>query len=125
MMAIYNIRKIMNSSAFKTIVVRLTSDNIQEFCIDNEIFDDPMLEAATRAVELTSKTHKHSLIRAVMECWEKKTPNDPIVYNSYWLLVNAAKYDKAELLREKFKAQYDRDLKKEPLHGTPKRKPNP
>lgn len=113
-----NVRKIMKSSAIKTIVVRLTADNVQEFNIDGDIFDDPMLEAATRAVEITSKTQKHSLIRAIMECWEKKTPNDLIVYNSYWLLINAAKYDKAELLREKFKAQFDRDLKKEPLHGT-------
>lgn len=112
----------MKSSAIKTIVVRLTADNVQEFNIDGDIFDDPMLEAATRAVELNSKIKKHSLIRAIMECWEKKTPSELIVYNSYWLLVNAAKYDKAELLREKFQAQYDRDLKKEPINGRSTRK---
>ncbi len=116
-------QKNMKSSAIRTIVVRLTADNVQEFDIDSEVFDDPMLEAATRAVEEISKTKKNSLIRAIMECWEKKTPNDPIVYNSYWLLVNAACYDRAELLREKFKVQYDRDLKKEPLHETSRRKP--
>lgn len=108
--------KIMKSSAIKTIVVRLTADNVQEFEVDTEIFTDPYLEAATRAVEKT-RTQKHGIIKAVTECWDKKTPKKPHLYNSYWLLVNASCYTKAELLREKFKAQTDCDLKKEPLHG--------
>lgn len=115
-MEIYNMARTMKSSAIKTIVVRLTADNVQEFDINTEIFDDPYLEAATRAVEKTRK-QKHGIIKAVTECWDKKTPKRPHLYNSYWLLVNASCYSKAELLREKFKAQTDCDLKKEPLHG--------
>lgn len=114
-MEIYNMARTMKSSAIKTIVVRLTADNVQEFDINTEIFTDPFLEAGTRAVE-TMKL-KHSLIRAVTEIWDKKAPAKAEIYNSYWLLVNAACYNKAELLREKFKAQTDCDLKKEPLHG--------
>jgi len=106
----------MNSSAIKTIVVRLTADNVQEFDVDTEIFDDPLLEAATRAVERTRK-HKYGIIRAVTECWDKKTPKKSELYNSYWILVNASCYTKAEQLREKFKMQTKCDLAKEPLHG--------
>ena len=110
-------RKIMKSSAIKTVVVRLTAENVQEFDIDTEIFDDPFMEAATRAVEKT-KTHKHGIIRPIAECWDKKDPKkSAAMYNSYWVLVNAACYSKAELLREKFKMQTDCDLAKEPVHG--------
>ena len=109
--------KIMKVSATKTIVVvKLTADNVQEYEIDNSIFDDPYMEAATRAIEKT-KSKRHGIIRPVTECWNKKTPKKLVMYNSYWILVNAACYNKAELLREKFKAQYDYDLAKEPIHG--------
>lgn len=108
----------MKSSAIKTIVVRLTADNVQEFEVDCNIFDDPYLEAATRAVEKT-KNKKHGIVKTITECWNKKTPKTTHFYNSYWILVNAGCYVKAELLREKFKAQTDCDLKKEPIHGTP------
>ena len=100
----------------KTIVVQMTAENVQEFDIDTGVFDDPFMEAATRAVEKT-KTQKHSIIRAVTSCWEKTNPKKSAMYNSYWILVNASCYNKAEQLREKFKAQYDCDLAKEPPRG--------
>jgi hypothetical protein len=106
----------MKSSASKTVVVRLTADNVQEFEIDVSIFDDPYLEAATRAVEKV-KASKHGIVRAVTECWDKKDAKKPILYNSYWVLVNAACYAKAEQLREKFRMQTDCDLAKDPIHG--------
>lgn len=106
----------MKSSAIKTIVVRLTSDNVQEFEIDSTVFDDVYMEAATRAVE-TTKSKRQGIVRAISECWEKRTPNKSVLYNSYWILVNAACYDKAEQLREKFKMQTDCDLAKEPIHA--------
>jgi len=108
--------KTMKTSATKTVVVRLTSDNVQEFEIDTEIFDDPLLEAATRAVERTRK-QRYGIIRAVTECWDKKLPKKSFLYNSYWILVNASCYAKAEQLRDKFKMQTKCDLAKEPLHG--------
>ena len=106
----------MKLTATKKIVVQLTADDIQEFDVDFDIFDDPYLEAATRAVE-KSKTRKHSIIRPVTNCWEKNDPKKSAMYNSYWVLVNAACYAKAEQLREKFKAQTDCDLAKEPKCG--------
>ena len=115
-------RKIMKSSATKTVVVRLTADNVQEFDIDTELFDDPYMEAATRAVEKT-RSQKHGIVRAITECWEKKDSKKAVMYNSYWVLVNAACYKKAEILREKFKMQTDCDLATQPYHGTRKYRP--
>jgi len=113
--------KIMTQMVTKTIVVRLSSDNVKEFNIDTSIFDDPYLEAATRAVEDLRKK-RYGDILPIMECWEKESPNHPELYNSYWILVNASCYNKAELLREKFRMQHDCDLKKEPLHARKLRK---
>jgi hypothetical protein len=112
--------KIMKSSGIKTIVVQLTADNVQEIDIDTNLFDDPYMEAATRAVE-KSKMKNGSMIRPVTTCWEKTNPKKGELYNSYWVLVNAACYTKAELLREKFKAQTDCDLAKEPVCGNKRR----
>lgn len=106
----------MKSSAIKTIVVSLTADNVSEFDVDMEVFKDPFMEAATRAVEKCRKS-KGAIIRPITTCWEKKLPKKRIIYNSYWILVNAGCYDKAEQLREKFKMQHNIDLAKEPLHG--------
>ena len=109
----------MKSSAIKTIVVQFTADDIQEFEIDVGVFEDPFMEAATRAIEV-SKNRRGSIIRATTNCWEKDNVKKPALYNSYWILVNAACYAKAELLREKFKAQTDIDLAKQPQCGTAK-----
>lgn len=127
----------MKSSAIKTIVVSLTADNVSEFEVDTEVFEDPYLEAATRAVEKCRKD-KGAIIRPVCSCWEKEiveeTPSElkkttsskkpskkmakeTHMYNSYWILVNAGCYQKAEQLREKFKLQHSIDLAKEPLHA--------
>lgn len=109
--------KIMKPSTIKTIVVRLTADNINEIDVNADIFDDPFMEASTRAVE-KSKEIKRGIVRAIIECWEKNDPKKTYLYNSYWVLVNAACYKKAELLREKFKMQYDCDLALEPTNGS-------
>jgi len=112
-------KKIMNSPSIKTIVVRLTADNVSEFDVDTDIFDDPYLEAATRAVEKIKK-QKHGILRAITECWEKKSSKKSqtiYMYNSYWILVNASCFYKAEQLRDKFKMQTGCDLFLEPMHG--------
>ena len=104
-------------------MVKLTADNVSEFEIDNDIFDDPFMEAATRAIERTKQIKSvGALIGPVAECWDRDTPKVSVVYNMYWLLVNAACYKKAELLREKFKMQHDEDLATHPYHGTIRRK---
>ena len=59
--------KTMKSSASQTIVVQMTADNVQEFDIDTGVFDDPFMEAATRAVEKT-KTQKQLLPKSRKKC---------------------------------------------------------
>jgi hypothetical protein len=113
----------MSVSTIKTIVVKVMADNINEFDIDTDVFSDPFIEAATRAIELTKK-NRHAIIRPIAECWEKKTPKRMLTYNAYWILVNAGCYKKAEQLREKTKMQNDIDLATQPLHATaPRSKP--
>ena len=106
----------MKSPMIKTVVVRLTTENVSEYDVDTDIFDDPFLEAATRAIEKTKKKMR-GIIRAMIECWDKKDPKKVIMFNSYWILVNASCYSKAELLREKFKMQTNCDLAKKPVYG--------
>ena len=102
----------------KNIVVCLSRENVSEYMIDEDIFPDPFLEAVTRAIEIGRKEKTTLLsIRPMAICWEKKSPKKQHGYNSYWALVNAGFYKKAELLREKFQIQYDVDLAREPIHG--------
>ena len=100
--------------AIQTVIVKLTSDNISEVDINTDIFDDPLLEACTQAIEKIRK-NKYGMINAITQCWFKKTPKKIYCYNSYWLLINAACYNKAEQLREKVKLQTKIDLAKETL----------
>lgn len=109
-------QRTMKSSATKTVVVSLTADNITEYDIDTNIFDDPYMEAATRAVEQSRKS-QGGIIRPITRCWEKKQPKKSFMYNSYWILINASCYNKAEMLREKFRLQTEVDLAKEPIHA--------
>lgn len=109
----------MKTSTIKKIVVKLSSDNIFEIDVDTDIFDDPHLEAATQAIELC-KQKKYGIIRPIMECWNKKdakVSKKHHLFNSYWILVNASLYEKAELLREKFKTQTNVDLSTEPIRA--------
>ena len=114
--------KNMKASAIKTFVVRLSKDSIHEIDVDCELFEDPFLEAETRAVE-KEKLNKDVILRPILECWEKKNPKRKVMSNGYWVLVNAGRYDRAERLREKFKIQTDCDLATQPYHGTRKYKP--
>lgn len=116
-------QKTMKSSTIKTIVVCLTADNISEYEIDADLFDDPFVEAATRAVEQNKKT-RGAIVRAIMQCWDKKNPKRIEMINSYWILLNASCNAKAEQLREKFKMQHQIDLAQEPLHAKRTGKPD-
>jgi hypothetical protein len=115
-MEISLMQKTMKSSTTKTIVVCLTANDVSEYEIDLDTFEDPYIEAATRAVEKT-KTARGAIVRAITQCWDKKTPKKVEMVNSYWVLLNASCCRKAEELREKFKMQYQIDLAKEPLHA--------
>ena len=108
--------KTMKPTAIKTFVVRLSKDSIHEFDIDCDVFSDPYMEAATRAIEI-EKMNKEVVLRPVIQCWPKITPDKGYMYNSYWVLVNAGRYNRAELLREKFQMQTKCDLATQPHRG--------
>ena len=102
----------------KIIKVCLDKDNITEHIIDTEMFQDPFLEAITRAIENGVKnTNVLVNTRTISTCWETKYPKKLYSCNSYFPMINAGQHAKAELLREKFKAQYDIDLAMEPIGG--------
>ena len=97
----------------KNIVVCVDTKTTNEYAINSD-FDDPYLEALTREIELGKKL-PHLKIRPAIVCWDVETPKKPLVYNSYFVMLNAGLYTKAELLRKKFKAQHSIDLATEPL----------
>ncbi len=111
-------KKSMKPSKLKKIVVKcLDWTDVVE--VDADIFDDVYLEAATRVVEKNRNTPDFT-VSIVIVCYEKKDEKDSnkhICYNTYYVLVNAAMYDKAELLRLNFLKIYNIDIKKQSLHG--------
>jgi hypothetical protein len=119
-------KKSMKPSKLKKIVVKCLNwtDMVE---IDGDIFDDVYMEAATRVVEKNRNTPDFS-VSIVMMCYEKKDEKNSdkhICYNTYYVLVNAALYEKAELLRLNFLKTYAIDIQKQSLHGTePGTEPN-
>lgn len=108
----------MKLSKIKKVMVK-SADWIDSFEIDSEIFDDFLLEAATRAVE-KRKDDPDFNISVVIQAWEKKYEKDPMkhfVYNSYYVMVNAALYKKAEYVRSVYKKKENIDLKTQSLKG--------
>jgi hypothetical protein len=104
-------------TSIKTIVVKCL-DWKQEVNVDADIFDDIYMEAATRVIE-SNRTKPNFSVSIVMECYDKKNSKDPnqhFVYNTYFVLVNAAMYEKEEILRLNFmKLHNGIDLKKQSL----------
>lgn len=106
----------MKSSTIKKVVVRCL-DWEEEMDIDSSIFDDIYMEAATRSIEKRKSLPTFQLA-VVMKCWEKKNADNPdmhFVYNTYFVLVNSAMHEKAEILRLNFLKEYKMDLRKESL----------
>ena len=101
-------------SNIKNIVVCMESSSTKEFEVDTDLFDDPYIEALTRAVE-ENKLKIHLKIRPGCVLWDKDEPKIPYTYNSYFAMLNAGMYKRAELLREEIMVQYDIDLSKEPI----------
>jgi hypothetical protein len=103
-------------TSIKTIVVKCL-DWKQEVKVDADIFDDVYMEAATRVIE-SNRSKPNFSVSIVMECYEKKHNKDPnlhFVYNTYFVLINAAMYEKAEILRLNFIKLHGIDLKKQSL----------
>jgi hypothetical protein len=108
------------ATRMKTVVVRCGDHWIDEFRIDSFVFEDIYMEAATRAVEKRKNLPGFKVV-AIVECWIKEDDSDlnkHICYNTYYIMVNAGLYEKAENLRANFLKLYNIDLKKESLNST-------
>ena len=111
-------KKYMRSSKLRKIVVHCL-DWSDEVDIDGDIFDDVYMEAATRVIEKNKDTPNFS-VSIVMKCYDKKDENIPdkhFVYNTFFVLINAAMYAKAELLRLNFLKIHKIDIQKQGLKG--------
>lgn len=105
-------KKYMKTSKVKKIVVKCANFWMDEFEVDSEIFDDVYVEAATRAVESRQATPGFK-VGIMIECWEKKDfakPHKHFAYNTYFVLINAGLYEKAEMMRHNFLKMYGSDL---------------
>jgi hypothetical protein len=113
-------KKQMKSPKVKTIVVEcrmMDSSDIKEFEVDTEIFDDVYLEAATRFVDQHIRK-QNSKIAPILFAYEKKDIknfNNHFCYNSYYVIINAGFYRKAEIMRRNFLTVTGIDLQKESL----------
>ena len=97
----------------KTVVVK-SAGWTQEFRLDEKLIpevDHTLLrEAAIQSVENASR------VAVIIECYEKrhaKKVEKHVIFNAYYVLLAARKYDKAKVLREKFKTQFKIDLQSE------------
>jgi hypothetical protein len=112
-------KKSMKPTALKKIIVKCADFWVDELEIDPEVFDDVYVEAATRAIE-KRKDLDGFKITVVLECWEKKDfkkLDKHFCYNTYYILINAGMYEKAEMLRLNFIRMHGIDLQKESLKG--------
>jgi hypothetical protein len=110
----------MKSSQVKKVVVECkmkSSLEIKEYDVDTEIFDDILLEAATRFVEERVNS-KNAKICPILTCFEKKDEKNfdkHFCYNSYYMIINAGFQKKAEIMRRNFMMLTGIDLQKESL----------
>jgi hypothetical protein len=102
------------------IVAALSIKNITVYDVDPDVFTNPFVEAATRFIE-DMRGVPDINISAVIECWpsaedyESPTPHPIVRVNSYLALINAARYETAERLRQAVLKQHSLDLATEPL----------
>ncbi len=113
----------MKSSKIKTVVVECKfKDSLdrKEFDVDADIFDDVLLEAATRFAEEHVK-QDNAKIAPILSTYEKKDVldyNKHFCYNSYFVIVNAGFHKKAEIMRRNFLRISGKDLSKELIKST-------
>ncbi len=96
------------------IMVTVDADGFKSaMLIEPDRFDDPSLEAATRIIEKNRLNPKFT-VTPVIRCIVGKQVRN---YNTYWVLVNAARYDVAERLRKVVLTKTKVDLAQQPYHG--------
>ena len=99
----------------KLITVIIDPKNRFEIVVDTSVFDDPYMEAATRAI-LRLRRRPKSFIHPVIKCYSGESPKQVHYYNSYTILYNAGMSAKAEELRAKYKEKTAKDLADGPHH---------
>jgi len=99
----------------KNIIVK-GHDWVELITVDNDLFDDYVIEACTQALEKRIRDGM-TKITPVIQVWEdsKNKKTKIHVYNTYKLLINAGFHTKAELLRSFFLHETKIDLAKEPI----------
>ncbi len=119
------IEKKMKSAKVKTVIVECKmkeSIDTKEFDIDPEIFDDVLLEAATRFAEQRIK-NKNAKIAPILTSYEKKNSKNydkHICFNSYYVIINSGFQKKAEIMRRNFMIASGIDLQKDPIKSNAK-----
>jgi len=110
-------KKATKPSKIKKVIVQ-SLDWSEEIGVDDTIFDDVYMEAATRAIEKNKDTPNFS-VAIIIKCHKKGETdlNKHYCYNTYFVLVNAALYEKAELLRLNFLNAHGIDIQKQSLNG--------
>jgi hypothetical protein len=119
------IEKKMKSSMVKKVVVECKLKNFietKEFDINSEIFDDFLLEAATRFVEqhVTKENAKIAPILTTFEKKDSKNYEKHFCFNSYYIIIFAGFHHKAEIMRRNFMSITGIDLKKESIKSNGK-----
>lgn len=78
-------------------------------------FNDPMMEACTRIVEMKRSTEKSLSLPPFMIARLDRKNSKEKIYNSYIILVNCGLHKQAENLRLKFRKDSGVDLREEPV----------
>ncbi len=102
----------MTNSKFRRILVKSSEWKI-EFEIES-FYDNPHIEACTRALEIKLKSSESLEISPAMisTCIET---NESLTINTYRILQNGSFWKVAEILRNSVLKDYEIDLREEPI----------
>ena len=105
----------------KTIVVKSNVWTL-EHTLDPSLFDGDTCamyrEAAVSVLEKQAMK-PHCKVGLLLECYEKKNANKigtHVLFNTYFVLLGARMYEKANELRKKAKLEFGIDLREEATH---------
>jgi len=84
---------------------------------DFNCIEDICIEACTQMIEKNFNNKKMKLTPLMEMSIVSDNTEKLIVINTYKILINAAKHDKAEFLRKKFKKEFGVDLNDEPIRS--------
>jgi len=96
------------------------SDWSREITVDDEIFDDIFIEAATQAIEDVFKTEKISELKLnmVMLVFHSNKKRKSRLMNTYKIMINAGLHKYAETFRSELMKAYKIDFNEEPISAS-------